>query len=384
MPPKMVWLAAVVRLAITPVFLGALVLWVAPQRSGRDVAAGAGLVLLSAIHLLYWSRPWPAPQRRAVAAAAAMVLTNLVLLHVLDLSQPLVWLYPALVVGAGLRPPAAAVGVGLMALVAVLPAEMAGTRQVHALGPGLLAVTLGPGHAIVLAVALAGLGMTAVRQLIAVNADLHATKAELAELAVAAERERFARELHDVLGRTLALIAVKAELAGRLSASSDPAAKAELGDVQQLAREAIREVRDAVAGGRTPSVAAELAAAPAVLRTAGIAASIDEAPIAIDPAHEAMVAWALREAVTNVVKHSGARTCRISLQAADGVTALEVVDDGRGVVGEGAGTGLNGLARRVHALGGTFEAGPSQAGGFRLRVRLGATAPPRAQAGTAR
>lgn len=376
MPPRMVWLAAVVRLAITPVFLVALSIWLHPRWSGGDVAAGAGLALLGAIYLLYWSRPWPAQQRRAVAAAAVMVLTNVVLLYVLDLAEPLLWLYPALVVGAGLRPPAAAVGVGLMAVAAGMP--------VVVIERTYLVPVLGSGHAILLAVALAGLGMMAVRQLIAVNADLHATKAELAELAVAAERERLARELHDLLGRTLSLIAVKAELAGRLSAGGDPSMEAEMRDVQRLAREAIREVRDAVAGGRVPTVAAELAAAPVALRTAGIAASVDEAPVGIDPSHEATVAWTLREAVTNVVKHSGAHTCRISLQAADGVTALEVVDDGRGPVGDGAGTGLDGLARRVHTLGGTFEAGPGEAGGFRLRVRLGAAAPPRTQAGVAR
>lgn len=220
MPPKMVWLAAVVRLAVAPVFLGALFLWAGPQRSGGDVAAGAGLALLGAIHVLYWWRPWPGRQRRAVAAAAGMVLTNVVLLHVLDLSEPLLWLYPALVVGAGLRSPAAAAGVALMAVAAGVPAgghvAIEGTRLV-----GLSSEDphynlarfsmLGPGHAIALAVALAGLGMTAVRQLIAVNADLHATRAELADLAVAAERERLARELHDLLGRTLSLIAVKAE-----------------------------------------------------------------------------------------------------------------------------------------------------------------------------
>ena len=136
MPPKLVWLVAVVRLAITPVFLGALLLWVDPQRSSRDIAVGCGLALLGALHLLYWLRPWLARQRRAMAVAAVMVLTNLVLLHVLGLSQPLLWLYPALVIGAGLRPPVAAVGVGLMALAAVLPVEMEGMRQVHALGPG--------------------------------------------------------------------------------------------------------------------------------------------------------------------------------------------------------------------------------------------------------
>ena len=378
----MVWLTAVVRLAILPVFLGALFLWLDPERSGRDVAAGAGLALLGAIYVLYWSRPWPAPspqQRRAVAAAAVMVPTNLTLLHLLDLSEPLLWLFPALVVGSGLRPPAAAIGVGFMAVAAVMPPQIVETHE---------ALTIGPGHYILLAIALAGLGMTAVRQLIAVNADLHTTKVELAELAVAAERERLSRELHDLLGRTLSLIAVKAELAGHLSASGDPSAEAEaegeMRDVQRLAREAIREVREAVAGDRLPSVAAELAAAPVALRAAGIEASVDEPPAQIDPSHAPTVAWALREAVTNVVKHSGARTCRISLQAADGVTALEVVDDGCGPVRAGGdvGTGLDGLARRVQALGGMFEAGPSEAGGFALRVRLGDPAPHRAHAGS--
>jgi two-component system sensor histidine kinase DesK len=114
-----------------------------------------------------------------------------------------------------------------MALAAVLPVDLAGMSQLHALASGdvmLLRVALGPGHVILLAVALAGLGMAAVRQLIAVNADLHTARADLAELAVAAERERMARELHDLLGRTLSLIAVKAELAIRLTTATASAA----------------------------------------------------------------------------------------------------------------------------------------------------------------
>ena len=382
MPSKMVWLAAVIRLAITPVFLGALFLWTEPGQSNWDLAAGSGLALLGALYLLYWWRPWPAPQRRAVAVAAAMLATNFVLLYVLGLSQPLLWLYPALVVGAGVRPPAAAaIGVGLMALAAGVPPNMhLPIAQVDLQSPSLVPL-LGSSHAILLAVALAGLGMTAVRQLITVNVDLHAAKSELAEVSVAAERERLARELHDLLGRTLSLIAVKAELAGRLSASGETSAQAEMRDVQRLAREAIREVREAVAGGRVPSVAAELAAAPVALRMAGIEARIDETPVRVDPLPEATIAWALREAVTNVVKHSGARTCRISLQTAGGFTLLEVVDDGRGAVDAGTGTGLHGLAQRVHALGGTFEAGPRVAGGFRLWVRLGGGAPAHTAAG---
>jgi two-component system sensor histidine kinase DesK len=144
------------------------------------------------------------------------------------------------------------------------------------------------------------------------------------------------------------------------------------------------DVREAIAGDHGPSIDAELAAAEAALRTAGIELRVDRHGSDIDPAHETTIAWALREAVTNVLRHSGARTCRVSLQAPDDVTELEVVDDGRGAVQGDAGTGLSGLAGRVHALGGTFEAGPVETGGFRLRVRLGAVVARRPEVGVAR
>jgi two-component system sensor histidine kinase DesK len=370
----MTWLPTTIRVAIAPLLVGVLFLLVEPGRSARDLAAAVGLAVLAGIHVLYWWRPWLGQQRGAVAALGGMVVTNFVLLNLLGLAEPLLWLYPALIAGAGLRMPMAVVGVALTALAAAAPMAVEGglIEPLHAFQPG---PTFGPGHAILLSIVLAGLGMTAVRQLIAVNAELHATRAELADLAVAGERDRLSRELHDLLGRTLSLIAVKAELASRLSAKSDPSAKAELGDVQRLARQAVRDVREAVAGGRAPTVDAELAAAEAALQSVGIKASIDNSAASIDPAHETTIAWALREAVTNVVRHSGARTCRIALDAADGSTTLDVDDDGRGPVGEGTGTGLDGLADRIHALGGTLEVGPSEGRGFRLRVQLGALVP---------
>lgn len=372
MPPKMIWLTNVVRLAIAPMFLGVLFLLMEPQRSAGDLAAAAGLLLLGTIHLLYWRRPWPDRPHRSVAAAAGMVLTNVVLLHLLGLTQPLLWLYPALIAGAGFRAPAAAVGVGLMALAAVVPFGPLGSP--HSSAGSLVDEILGANHSITLSIVFAGLGMTAVRQLITINADLHATRAELAEVAVVSERERLARELHDILGRTMSLIAVKAELAGRLSATGNPSAETEMRDVQQLARHAVRDVREAVAGDRARSLAAELAAARLALRTAGIGVSVTNGAVDVDPAHETTVAWALREAVTNVVKHSGARTCRIAIETSVGATKLDVVDDGRGPAGGDSGTGLAGLADRVHALDGTFEAGASETGGFRLQVRFGVAA----------
>jgi two-component system sensor histidine kinase DesK len=375
MPKTLTWLPTIIRVAIAPVLVGVLFLLVEPGRSARDLAAALGLAVLAGVHVLYWWRPWPGRQRRAIAAAAGMVVTNFVLLNLLGLAVPLLWLYPALIAGAGFRPPMAVVGVGLTALAAAAPMALEGglIEPLHPFQP--FGPTFGPTHAILLSIVLAGLGMTAVRQLIALNSDLLTTRAELADLAVAADRERLARELHDLLGRTLALIAVKAELASRLSANGDPSAAVELADVQRLARQAVRDVREAVSGGHAPSVDAELAAAEVALVTAGITVSVDDTTASIDPAHETTIAWALREAVTNVVKHSGASTCRIALESTEGCITLDVADDGRGQMGEGTGTGLDGLADRIHALGGALEVGPSDGRGFRVRVSLGAAAP---------
>jgi two-component system sensor histidine kinase DesK len=374
MPSSMIWLAIVIRITIAPVLLGAMAVVLHSQRAASDLAAAIGLLVLAAIHIAYWWDPWQRDQARAVAAAGSMVVLNFVLLDLLGLPEPLLWLYPALVAGAGLRTPVAVAAIGLTALAAAAPLALEG-RLVHPVDPLHPAEALGPSHSVLLSIVLAGLGMHAVRQLIRLNLDLHATRAELANLAVAADRERLARELHDLLARTLSLIAVKAELASRLSAKGDAAAAAELSVVQRLARQAVRDVREAVTGSHAPSLEAELAAAEAALRTAGIGLSLERNAAQIDPAHERTLAWAVREAVTNVVKHSGARTCRIALQTCGGVTSLEVDDDGRGPANGRAGAGLDGLADRLRAVGGTLEVGRADGGGFRLQVRLGVPAP---------
>src|SRR5262249_50547300 len=163
--------------------------------------------------------------RQSVTAVACMVAVNFILLNLFGLSQPLLWLYPALIAGAGLRTWLGAVAIGLTALAAAAPLALQG-QLIHPADPVHAAEALGPRHSVRFSIVLAGLAMHAVRQLIAVNADLHATRAELADLAVAADRERLMRELHDLLARTLSLIAVKAELASRLSAKGDAVAAA--------------------------------------------------------------------------------------------------------------------------------------------------------------
>jgi two-component system, NarL family, sensor histidine kinase DesK len=373
MPSSMTWLATVIRIAIAPVLMGALALLTHSPGTSTDVAAAVGLLLLAAIHSVYWWDPWRRKPQDAVAALGTMVVINFVLLNLLGLAEPLLWLYPVLVAGAGWRTPVALVGIALTALAAAAPLALE-SGLVQPIDPLHPVDALGPSHSVLLSIVLAGLGMNAVRQLIAVNTELHATRAELADLAVAADRERLARELHDLLARTLSLIAVKAELASRLSARDEAAAAEELSDVQRLARRAVRDVRQAVMGSLAPSLQAELAAAEAALSAADIQANIDAPRAQIDPSHETTIAWALREAVTNVVRHSGARTCWIRVHPADGSTHLEVEDDGRGP-GDGTfGAGLNGLADRVRALGGTLSVERLEQHGCRVTVKLGSFA----------
>ena len=134
MPPTMIWLATVTRVAIAPVVVGALVLLVESPRSASDLAAAVGLLLLGAMHVVYWWQPWPSRQGRAAGAVVGMVMANFVLLNLLGLTQPLLWLYPALVAGAGLRVPVAIAGVGLTALAAAAPIALAG-GVVHPVQP---------------------------------------------------------------------------------------------------------------------------------------------------------------------------------------------------------------------------------------------------------
>lgn len=372
-PSSLTWLTTVIRITIAPVLFGALALLFHSPRAASDLAAATGLLLLGSVHIVYWIDPWQRMPRQAVGALASMLVINFALLNLLGLAEPLLWLYPALIAGAGLRAPVAVLGIGLTALAAAAPLAFDG-GFVHPIEPLHATEALGPSHSVLLSIVLAGLGMNAVRQLIAVSTELHTTRAELANLAVAADRERLARELHDVLARTLALIAVKAELASRLSARGDPGASAELSDVQRLARQAVRDVRQAVSASVSPSLEAELAAADIALRAAGIQVSLDRNGSDVDPAHESTLAWAVREAVTNVVKHSGARTCWIRLNLSDGSTTLEIGDDGRGTTPGCDRTGLNGLADRVQALGGTLEVRAYEGKGFSLRVLLSAAA----------
>jgi two-component system, NarL family, sensor histidine kinase DesK len=207
---------------------------------------------------------------------------------------------------------------------------------------------------------------------------LRETRAELARMAVADERLRIARDLHDLLGHSLSLITLKAELAGRMVGTDPDRATREIGDLEAVARRSLGEVRAAVTSYRQPSLAAELAGARRMLAAAGMDCDV-HAPESFElPAEtEALLAWTVREGATNVVRHSGARRATITISVADDEAVAEVADDGVGPALDSArgpgelGAGLAGLAERARAVGAEVSAGEGRGGkGFRLRVRV--------------
>lgn len=185
-------------------------------------------------------------------------------------------------------------------------------------------------------------------------------------LTISAERERVARDVHDVLGHSLTVVTVKAELAERLVDVDPDRAKAELAEIRMLSRQALAEIRATVGGLRTARLDDELAGAATALAGAGIRAELPEDPRVVDPRYRPVVAWVLREAVTNVVRHSGAQRCRVELQQ----SCLTVSDDGRGLGHSPEGNGLRGLRERVKGTAGSFAIGPGDDGrGTRVEVR---------------
>lgn len=192
------------------------------------------------------------------------------------------------------------------------------------------------------------------------RARLRLADEEIERLATIAERERIARDLHDLLGHTLSVIALKTELAGRLVRTDPEQAEREVRDVEQTARTALAEVRSAVAGYRARGLGAELVNARRALSAAAVeVATAIDLPV-LPAAQEATLALALREAVTNVVRHADAEHATIRADATPDEVVLEIIDDGRGTSGP-EGSGLTGMRERAAALGGhvTCQAGRS-------------------------
>jgi two-component system sensor histidine kinase DesK len=200
------------------------------------------------------------------------------------------------------------------------------------------------------------------------NQKLIRAQEEIERLATVAERERIARDLHDVLGHTLSVIILKSELAGKLMERDPARAGKEICDVEQISRKALSDVRDAIRGYRSHGLAAELAQAKSTLETAGLAVQCHAASTLKIPAvQESVLSLAVREAVTNVVRHAHARSCQMRLEQRNGSCRLEIHDDGRGGF-QTEGNGLRGMRERVEMLGGTLHR--ETAAGTKITITL--------------
>ncbi len=203
------------------------------------------------------------------------------------------------------------------------------------------------------------------------NHKLRMAQGEVEHLAKVAERERIARDLHDVLGHTLSVIIVKATLAGKLLEKYPEKARSEIADIEKVSREAMAEIRNTLRGYSTYKLSEEIQRAESALSSAGVTLESETVEIQMTPAQESVVALIMREAVTNVVRHAQAHNCRLRLAANNGDCVLEIHDDGRG----GSlleGNGLRGMRERVEALGGTITQDTSA--GTRLTFEFPLTA----------
>ncbi|MEU4351185.1 sensor histidine kinase [Streptomyces sp. NPDC023838] len=225
---------------------------------------------------------------------------------------------------------------------------------------------------------LGGFAMTGVRHLVRTTVELRQARATVAQLAANEERLRLARDLHDLMGHSLSLITLKSELAGRMLPDHPDQAAQQVADIEQVSRQALVDVREAVTGYRRATLTGELAGARTALTAAGVAADLPaeseaQLPPGAPPGAEEALAWVVREAITNVVRHSAAKRCLVTLgerQTLDGrFVELRVADDGRGGPGAAVpGNGLTGLAERLAKVGGSVEATCGK--GFTLTARI--------------
>jgi two-component system, NarL family, sensor histidine kinase DesK len=242
--------------------------------------------------------------------------------------------------------------------------------------------------AVLLPVVLIGVAMIGFRLQMTMMHELAVARETVAKLATYEERLRLARDMHDLTGQSLSMITLKSELAAKRLAKLPPGAErdavlTELGDIGRVSRQTLQDIREAVSGYRRPTLAIEIITARNTLEAAGIV--LDDDPQltlrsgTFDPDIEAVLSWCLREAVTNVVRHSRARHCRIRLLERPGEFSLEVTDDGHGLAGlenedQSQGSGLRGVSERLSAVGGSVSLAPGPNGhGFRLTATVPAT-----------
>jgi two-component system sensor histidine kinase DesK len=319
---------------------------------GSAGVAAAGLASFAAVFLrLFWILPSLTTERRAEGAALLGVLAAIAICLSTAFGDDWLGLLIYLSIALALALPTRLALLGI-ATVAVIAVAITGDIDV-----AVQVVTF-------------GVILVAVRRLMELVRELDAARAQVAELAASEERLRLSRDMHDLLGHNLSLIALKSELARKLLGRDPAAAEVEVRDIESVARTSLQEARAAVRGMRSASLTSELDGAREALEAAGI--EVEVRTTGSLPARvESVLGFAAREGATNVLRHSGARRCEILVRRVGDTAELELRDDGVGAASaSGEGSGLRGLAERIAEAGGMLEAGPAEGGGFRLLARV--------------
>ncbi|MER6733768.1 sensor histidine kinase [Streptomyces puniciscabiei] len=325
---------------------------------------GLGLLAFNSLYIYVTFRSFDRAKREAASTRVAVLLMALVTTG-LALGYGGNWLmfFPllGLAVGAALRGP----WLGRTGLL------------LTAYATGVSAVRGGWGDAtnIGYATFLSSMVTAAILGLSEAVRELRAAREELARRAVEKERLRFSRDLHDLLGHTLSVIVVKSEAARRLAPRDMNAALGQITDIESVGRQALTEIREAVTGYREGSLATELTRARSALSAASVEPVVRQSGAPLEPQTEALLSWVVREAVTNVVRHSDAGRCEITVDSGAEQVRLTVTDNGSGrPAGRSrqgiGGTGLKGLTERLAAASGSLTAGPSPRGGFTVTAEL--------------
>ncbi|MGP4011451.1 sensor histidine kinase [Streptomyces sp. 4N124] len=339
--------------------------------TSNPLIAGLGLLTFNSLYIYVAFRAFRRETREATSTRVALVLMGLVTCG-LAIGYGDTWLlfFPlfGLATGAVVRMPHLR---WAGAIVAVLSGVVSVIRD----GWGGLDIAYATWISTMVTAAILSLS-EAVR-------ELRAAREELARRAVEEERLRFSRDLHDLLGHTLSVIVVKSEAARRLAPRDIDAALLQVGDIESVGRQALTEIREAVTGYREGSLTTELDRARSALSAANIDSTVHRSGPPLPPRTEALLGWVVREAVTNVVRHSDAARCEITVSGATERVRLTVTDDGTGtddVTGTGmvgrnllegvGGTGLKGLTERLATAGGSLTAGPGSRGGFTVTAVL--------------
>jgi two-component system sensor histidine kinase DesK len=307
---------------------------------------------------------WVGRRPSAMRWAPVMVLTGLSVAMTLGMGPAflLLFVFAGVSVGACLPTESAPVMLGAVIAIATLCGAISGPGWSDIAGADL--TIFGIGTLIIL-----------LAHLTATVRELRSARLEIARLAVSEERLRFSRDLHDLLGHSLSLITLKSELAGRMIETNPKKAIVEIHDIERIARSALQETRETVAGYRQPTLAGEIRAAREMVMAAGISFVATDAPTALPSEIDSVLAWTVREGVTNVIRHSRATRCTIKVAILGGEASVEVTDNGTGstAFGKRAGNGLKGLTERVTARAGSLDARPKPDGGFCLMVTIPVT-----------